>query len=143
MLNTDLKGLWENCKNNKICHLFLLLIICIFLYSILSKYMKQYSDFNNITILKGMLNNNMNMNNNFVCNKDIPRLDEALIRDSINLPNRNPALLTSSMVYPEPSKPSDEEVRKTRMDVLNMFYDTFDDDLTSISSRPQNLYIIP
>ena len=40
-------------------------------------------------------------------------------------------------------KPSDEEIRKTRMDVLNMFYDTFDDDVISITSRPQNLYIIP
>jgi hypothetical protein len=51
--------------------------------------------------------------------------------------------MTSSMVYPETYKPSDEEVRKTRMDVLNMFYDSFDDDVISISSRPQNLYIIP
>ena len=40
-------------------------------------------------------------------------------------------------------KPSDEDIRKTRMDVLNMFYDSFDDDLTSIKARPQNLYIIP
>ena len=112
----------------------------------LSKYMQQRNDFNNINILTGMLHNNMNMNinnGNFACNKDIPRLDEAMIRNTINLPNRNPDLLTSSMVYPAQSKPSDEEVRKTRMDVLNMFYDTFDDDVISITSRPQNLYIIP
>ena len=143
MLNTDLKGLWDSCKNNQMCHLFLLLGVCIFLYSMLSNYMKKRSDINNINILTGMLHNNMNVNNNFVCNKDIPRIDEALIRNTINLPNRNPAMLTSSMVYPEQSKPSDEEIRKTRMDVLNMFYDTFDDDVISITSRPQNLYIIP
>ena len=29
------------------------------------------------------------------------------------------------------------------MSILNMFYNTFDDDLTSIKARPQNLYIIP
>ena len=108
----------------------------------LSNYMKKRNDFNNINILTGMLHNNMN-GGNFVCNKDIPRIDEAMIRNTINLPNRNPAMLTSSMVYPEQSKPSDEEIRKTRMDVLNMFYDTFDDDVISITSRPQNLYIIP
>ena len=142
MLNTDLKGLWDSCKNNQMCHLFLLLGVCIFLYSMLSKYMKKRNDFNNINILTGMLHNNMN-GGNFVCNKDIPRIDEAMIRNTINLPNRNPAMLTSSMVYPEQSKPSDEEIRKTRMDVLNMFYDTFDDDVISITSRPQNLYIIP
>jgi len=156
MLNTDLKGLWDSCKNNQMLHLFLLLGVCIFLYSMLSNYMKKRSDINNINILTGMLHNNMNMNmninmnknmnmnnDNFTCNKDIPRIDEALIRNTINLPNRNPAMLTSSMVYPEQSKPSDEEIRKTRMDVLNMFYDTFDDDVISITSRPQNLYIIP
>jgi hypothetical protein len=142
MLNTDLKGLWDSCKNNQMCHLFLLLGVCIFLYSMLSNYMKKRNDFNNINILTGMLHNNMNAGN-FVCNKDIPRIDEAMIRNTINLPNRNPAMLTSSMVYPEQSKPSDEEIRKTRMDVLNMFYDTFDDDVISITSRPQNLYIIP
>ena len=142
MLNTDLKGLWDSCKNNQMCHLFLLLGVCIFLYSMLSNYMQKRNDFNNINILTGMLHNNMN-GGNFVCNKDIPRIDEALIRNTINLPNRNPAMLTSSMVYPEQSKPSDEEIRKTRMDVLNMFYDTFDDDVISITSRPQNLYIIP
>ena len=143
MLNTDLKGLWDSCKNNQMFHLFLLLGVCLFLYSMLSNYMKKRSDFNNINILAGMLHNNMNVNSNFSCNKDIPRIDEALIRNTINLPNRNPAMLTSSMVYPEQSKPSDEEIRKTRMDVLNMFYDTFDDDVISITSRPQNLYIIP
>jgi hypothetical protein len=149
MLNTDLKGLWDSCKNNQMCHLFLLLGVCIFLYSMLSNYMNKHNDLKKIMILKGMIgmntmNTNTNpMNTNGQCNKDIPRIDEELIRNTINLPNRNPALMTSSMVYPETYKPSDEEVRKTRMDVLNMFYDSFDDDVISISSRPQNLYIIP
>jgi len=70
-------------------------------------------------------------------------LDEAIIRHMINLPNRNPEMLTTSMVVPEPSQPSDEERRKTRMSVLNMFYNSFDDDLTTIKARPQNLYVIP
>ena len=158
MLNTDLRGVWDNCKNNKMIHLFLLLGICIFLYSVLSKYMKERNDFNNIIILSGMVKNNMNMNMNMnnnninnnmnldntnTCNKYIPKMDEAIIRNTINLPNRNPALLTSSMVYPEPSQPSDEEKKRTRMDILNMFYNTFDDDLISIKARPQKLYVIP
>ena len=149
MLNTDLKGFWEECKCNKILHLLLLIGICICVYSVLLKYMNTKSDFDNITYLQGVLNN-MNMNTGMnagmsdkQCNKDIPRIDEAIFRDTINLPNRNPAMLTSSMVYPVPSKPSDEDKRKTRMDVLNMFYNSFDDDLTSINARPQNLYIIP
>ena len=45
----------------------------------------------------------------------------------INLPNRNPQLLTSKMVYPAIkhtlNTPSHDETRRsTRMDVLNMFY---------------------
>jgi hypothetical protein len=148
MLNTDLKGFWEECKHNKILHLLLLVGVCIFLYSLLSKYMNSKSDFENIVYLQDVLNNiekegmNTGMSNT-KCNKDIPRMDEAIFKDTINLPNRNPAMLTSSMVYPVPSKPSDEDKRKTRMDVLNMFYSSFDDDLTSIKARPQNLYIIP
>ena len=135
MINTDLKGVWEECRKNNVIHLILLFGICIFLYSMLAKYMKTKSEFNDIMLLKGMLKNN--------CNNNIPRIDKSIISNTINLPNRNPNLLTSSMVYPEPSKPSDEDVRKTRMDVLNMFYDSFDDDVTSITSRPQNLYITP
>ena len=138
MFNTDLNGLCQECKNNQILHLVMLFGICIFLYSMLNNYMKQKSDFNNIVMLKHMLNANKCDNNN-----TIPRIDEAIISDTINLPNRNPKLLTSSMVYPEPTKPTDEDIKKTRMDVLNMFYDSFDDDVTSITSRPQNLYITP
>ena len=32
---------------------------------------------------------------------------------------------------------------QNEMDILNMFYSSFDDDLTTIKARPQNLYIIP
>jgi hypothetical protein len=148
MLNTDLKGFWEQCKCNTILHLLLLIGVCICIYSVLSKYMNSKSDFENIVYLQGVLNNMQTEGmsteiNNSQCNKDIPRIYEGIFNDTINLPNRNPDMLTSSMVYPVPSKPSDEDKRKTRMDVLNMFYSSFDDDLTSIKSRPQNLYIIP
>ena len=142
MLHTDLKGLWENCKNNQMLHLVILLGVCICLYFILSKYINQRSDFNDIIKLQGILKD-MNTLNHSSCNKDIPRMDEVLIRNTINLPNRNPALLTSSMVYPESPQPSDEERKRTRMDILNMFYNSFDDDLISIKARPQNLYVIP
>jgi hypothetical protein len=149
MFNTDLKGFLNNLKQNQIAQLLLLVGVCIFLYSLLSKFTSSKNDFNNIIHLQGMLNNmqdtnntnNMNITN--TCKKDIPRIDEALFRNTINLPNRNPAMLTSSMVYPVPTGPSDEDKRKTRMDVLNMFYNSFDDDLTTIKSRPQNLYVIP
>lgn len=144
MLNTDLRGFMENCKTNKMLHLVILVGVCICLYILLNNYMNQRSDFNNIIKLQGILKDmTVNNLNHSSCNKDIPRIDEAMIRNTINLPNRNPALLTSSMVYPEPPRPSDEERKKTRMEILNMFYSSFDDDLTSISSRPQNLYVIP
>ena len=149
MFNTDLKGFLNNLKQNQIAQLLLLVGVCIFLYSLLSKFTTSKNDFNNIIYLQGMLNNmqdtnNTNdMNNTNTCKKDIPRIDEALFRNTINLPNRNPAMLTSSMVYPVPTGPSDEDKRKTRMDVLNMFYNSFDDDLITIKARPQNLYVIP
>ena len=144
MLNTDLRGFMENCKTNKMFHLVILLGVCICLYILLNKYMNQRSDFNNIVKLQGILKDmTMNNLNHSSCSKDIPRMDEAMIRNTINLPNRNPALMTSSMVYPESPKPSDEERKRTRMDILNMFYSSFDDDLTSIRARPQNLYVIP
>lgn len=144
MLRTDLRGLWETCKQNKICQIILLLIVFMILYRIVSKYISSRSNnafnnsFTNINILYGMNGSSYGD----CANKDIPKMDEAIIRNTIDLPNRNPALLTSSMVIPA-ELPSDEERRRTRMDVLNMFYNSFDDDLTSINARPQNLYIIP
>ena len=141
MLVTDLNGLFSSLKKNQIFHLFILLGVCILLYKMLMIYAQPRSDFTNISLLYD-LNGNSNMQNSY-CKDNIVNLDEAIIRNMINLPNRNPAMLTTSMVVPEPSKPSDEEIRKTRMSVLNMFYNSFDDDLTTIKARPQNLYIIP
>ena len=89
------------------------------------------------------VNGQLNTGMDGYCKGDIPKLDEAIIRNAIELKNRDPKMLTTSMVVPEPSPPSDEEKRRARMDVLNMFYNSFDDDLTSINARPQNLYIIP
>ena len=141
MLNTDLKGFITNIKQNQIFNLLILLGICSLLYILLSKYMNitsNYCNFNNTYSIYD--SNNIN---DVKCNKGIPKMDEAIIRNAIEFKNRNPAMLTTSMVIPEPSKPSDEVRRKTKMDILNMFYSSFDDDLTSIKSRPQNLYIIP
>uniref|UniRef100_A0A6C0EZE9 Uncharacterized protein n=1 Tax=viral metagenome TaxID=1070528 RepID=A0A6C0EZE9_9ZZZZ len=76
------------------------------------------------------------------CNKSIPKMDEEIIKSMINLPSRNPEMLTSSMVVPN-NLPSDEARRRTRMDILNMFYTSFDDDTTSVAFRPKGLYMIP
>ena len=135
MFDTDLQGFCKNLKNNQMFHLLILLCICIVLYMMLSKYMNKMNNMSNFTNVSG--------DNGNYCKGDIPKMDEAIIRNMINNPNRNPAMLTSSMVVPEPSKPNDETRRKTKMDILNMFYSSFDDDLTTIKARPQNLYIIP
>jgi len=146
MLVTDLNGLWSSLKKNQLFHLIILVGICIILYIMFSKYINLKNDFTNINILYGNnanSNGQINTNMDGYCKGDIPKLDEAIIRNSIEFKNRDPKMLTTSMVVPEPSPPSDEEKRAVRMDILNMFYNSFDDDLTSIKSRPQNLYIIP
>ena len=143
MLVTDLNGLWSNLKKNQIFHMFMLLGVCILLYKIMMSYTQSRNDFTNTSInMLFDLGGNSNMPNNCYKGKNA-NLDEAIIRHMINLPNRNPEMLTTSMVVPEPSQPSDEERRKTRMSILNMFYNSFDDDLTTIKARPQNLYVIP
>ena len=143
MLVTDLNGVWTNLKKNQIFHLFILLGVCILLYKMMMSYVQPRSDFTNTSInILYDLTGNSNMPNGY-CKDKIVNLDEAIIRNMINLPNRNPEMLTTSMVVPAPSPPSDEEKRKTRMSIMNMFYSSFDDDLTTIKSRPQNLYIIP
>lgn len=156
MLETDLKGLWMSIKNNQIFLLIILLGVCISLYMLLSYYMKSKNNFDNIVfpinttnscrtnVLYGADNLNGNaINNTHYCKGDIPRLDEDIIRNSIDLPNRDPSKLTSQMVYPTVQLPTDEALKQTRMDILNMFYNSFDDDATSINNRPQNLYIVP
>jgi len=124
-------------------HLFILLGICILLYKMMMNYTEPRNNFVNTNI--NMLYNLTGNHNipNMKCKNKVTNLDEAIIRNMINLPNRDPAMMTTSMVVPAPTPPSDEERRKTRMSILNMFYNTFDDDLTSIKARPQNLYIIP
>ena len=134
MLNTDLKGLYNELSDNKTAHLLLLLGVFIILYIIVSRYMQRRADnFNNILMLSGVMGG---------CKNDIPRIDEAIIRNMIELPNRDPAMLTSSMVVPAPTT-TDEERRRTRMDILNMFYNSFDDDAIDIGSRPKGLYVVP
>lgn len=136
MGQTDLNGMVNEVKNNKVWQLLLLIIMCIIAYWIVSKYIPSKNNFNNIqyNVLLGTMNGQ--------CKGDIPKIDEAIIRNMIDLPNRNPKFLTSSMVIPE-IRPSDEERRKTRMEVLNMFYNSFDDDTTTYNNRPKGLYVIP
>ena len=152
ILETDLSGVWTICKHSKVCQLILLLGICGILYYILSKYTNiMKNNFYNINNPYGYgydnrggggggsqyYNDNINL-------KNATLSDEDIIRNLIKLPNSNPAMLTSDMIFPIPSSPKyDEDKRKTRMDVLNMFYNTFDDDVISINNRPQNLYVIP
>lgn len=155
MLQTDLNGLWEKCKNSKECQLLLLLLVCIILYYLLSRYLAstKKNTLNN-TLLKNIMMYNssipINGNGNMMsvnmsanrCDNDSQKLDEILFRNMINLPTQDPEMLTSSMVIPK-NMPSDEDRRRTRMDVLNMFYTSFDDDSITIKNRPQDLYIIP
>jgi len=149
MLQTDLNGFINEIKTNKICHLLLLILGCIIIYCLVSTYLESRNNFKNVTNNINNINNTNGIQKNILwgsmqggCKGDIPKIDEAIIRNMIELPNRNPKLLTSSMVLPEERK-SDEERRRTRMDVLNMFYSSFDDDLTSINNRPKGLYLTP
>ena len=141
MLATDLKGFWDSLKHNTMFHLLILLLVCAFLYSMLSGYVSSgRNSFENVKILYGS-NDIGNGLNNKNC-RGIPKMDEAIISNMINLPNRNPAMLTTSMVIPEITK-NMEDARRTRMDVLNMFYNTFDEDSISFKNRPKGLYVIP
>ena len=138
MLRTDLDGLMAQVKENPVAKLAALMIVLVIMYCVVSSYLSRgnsKNNFSNVMFLRGS-------NSNSECRGDIPKIDEAIIRNHINLPNRNPTFLTSSMVVPEPIV--NEEVKKqTRMDILNMFYNSFDDDRISISSRPQGLYLNP
>ena len=155
MLETDLAGLWNSLKNNQMFHLIILLVVCFFLYKLLSSYTEKKSlehkinQLNNLLIITNGNGNYGNYGNYGKYNNigksgsfNIANLDESVFRNMIDLPNRNPEMLTTSMVLPV-KRDSDEDRRKSRMDVLNMFYNSFDDDLISIKSRPQDLYIIP
>ena len=135
MFNTDLSGVWENVKMNKTVHLLIIVSILVVLYVVVSRYMdRQQSAFADIVMLKGNMMGN--------CKGDIPKIDEAIIRSMIELPNRNPAMLTTSMVVPAPTT-SDEVRRQTRMDIMNMFYNSFDDDAVNIANRPKGMFMLP
>ena len=138
MLRTDLDGFISQVKESPIVKLGCLIIILIILYCVVSSYLSSgwgnsRNNFANVMILKG---------SNGGCHGDIPKIDEAIIKAHINLPNRDPKMLTSSMVVPEPTI-KEETKKQTRMEILNMFYNSFDDDRVSVSSRPQGLYLIP
>lgn len=141
MLRTDLYGLILQIKESPVANVTTLIIILIILYCTVSYYLSSklrndkinFANVANLMILRG---------NNNGCNEDIPKIDEAIIRSHINLSISNPKMLTSSMVIPEPTI-KEEIKKKTRMEILNMFYNSFDDDYISVSKRPQDLYIIP
>lgn len=138
MLRTDLDGFISQIKESPIVKLCCLIIILIILYCVFSSYLSSrwqnaINNFANVMILKA---------SNGGYHQDIPKIDEAIIRAHINLPNPNPKMLTSSMVVPEPTI-KEETKKQTRMEILNMFYNSFDDDRVSVSSRPQGLYLIP
>jgi len=131
-LNTDLDGLIMQIKESPISKLALLVIILLIIYCLINAYLNNQSNrnnFANIMVLKGV-------------NKDIPKIDEAIIRAHIELPNRDPKMLTTSMVVPAPTV-LEEAKKQTRMEILNMFYNTFDNDIVNITHRPQGLYMIP
>ena len=138
MLQTDLPTFLKTLKDNKTVHLVLLIVVCIIIYYLASKYISTARNKNNFSdILVGTVYGSGNR-----CSDGIPKMDEALIRNMIDLPNRDPKFLTSSMVIPEPTV-KEETRRKTRMEILNMFYNSFDDDLVNYNSRPKGLYVIP
>jgi hypothetical protein len=140
MLKTDLNGLINELKDNKIIQMVLFIVGCFIIYCLVAEYWPSKNNFGNVVGLQG--GGNSSWNGNSSCKGDIPKIDEAIIRNMIELPNRDPKMLTTSMVIPEKTI-SQETQKQTRMEVLNMFYNSFDDDLTSIKSRPQGLYVIP
>ena len=137
MLATDLQGFIDQLKNNKLVHLFGLFLVCVIIYMLVAKYIIKPTKSNFNDILVGTVYGLGGR-----CTGSIPKMDEAIIRNMIDLPNRDPRMLTSSLVVPE-IVPKDEDRRKTRMDILNMFYNSFDDDTISVSKRPKGLYVIP
>lgn len=137
LFNTDLNGFLSQVKNNNIFYLgFLTLAVIIIIYYC-------YEKTNKFTNVKFTNVKSMHLTGkNSSCKGEIPKIDEAIIRNMIELPNRDPRMLTTSMVIPEITS-SNEMQKQTRMEILNMFYNTFDDDTTSIKSRPQGMYLIP
>lgn len=144
ILQTELQAFLANLCKNQAFQLVMLIVACIVIYWVISKYVISARKQNNFSdILVGTV---YGMGDK--CNGDIPKMDEVLIRNMIDLPNRDPKFLTSSMVIPDalgaPDPTVKEEARrKTRMEILNMFYNSFDDDVVSYNNRPKGLYVIP
>ena len=151
ILQTDsLRASLAILYKNQAFQLVMLIVVCIVIYWVISKYVISARKQNNFSdILVGTV---YGMGGK--CNGDIPKMDEVLIRNMIDLPNRDPKFLTSSMVIPDerarldalgaPETTVKEEARrKTRMEILNMFYNSFDDDVVSYNNRPKGLYVIP
>ena len=136
MLRTDLDGFIMKIKENPVIKIAILIIILIIIYYIASAYISSNNNKNNFMNLIVLNPNNAGFHN------DIPKIDEAIIKAHINLPNRDPKMLTTSMVLPEHTI-KEETKKQTRMEILNMFYNSFDDDRVSVSNRPQGLYLVP
>ena len=91
MLRTDLDGFISQAKESPLIKLGCLIIILIILYCVVSSYLSSgwgnaRNNFANVMILKGI---------NGGCHGDIPKIDEAIIKAHINLPNRDPKMLLS------------------------------------------------
>lgn len=137
MLQTDLNGVINEIKTNSTWHFIILIIVFIIGFLLINKYFYNDSSRNNFgNIVIGRVYGSG------TCNSDVPGIDKLLIENEINLPNRNPKYLTSSMVIPE-IPINDEKRKQTKMEILNMFYDSTDDLNISISNRPKGLYLIP
>ena len=139
MLQTDLDGVIQEVKTNKTWHFIILIIVFIIGFYLINKYF-----YNGTNISKSGFGNIVvgRIYGSGTCDSDIATLDKAIIENEINLPNRNPKYLTSSMVFPEPTI-KEEKRKQTKMEILNMFYDSMDDMNISVSNRPRGLYIIP
>ena len=136
ILQTDLHGFIHEITTNRSVHLGLIVLSGVIVYLVVMMYVSSSrSNFNDILV--GTVYGTGSR-----CSENIPKMDEILFKNMIDLPNRDPRMLTTSMVIPE-IRVKDEERRKTRMDILNMFYNSFDDDFTSYNSRPKGLYLIP
>lgn len=128
--------IFNDLMGNKIIQIILLFVVIIIGIIIINKYFnssnKNSSSF--VNIVSGL-----------VYSKgpdDIPKIDKILIENEINLPNRDPRFLTTSMIIPNPEN-SEENKKKIRMEILNMFYSSQNEDIINIDKRPKGLFIVP
>jgi hypothetical protein len=131
MTTSDCTSVLNTIRNHRLFPLGIVIIILTIGYFIVMHFHEQKQAANNAIVILQLMQ---------MGKPEMP--DERKIREMIELPNRNPEWLTSSMVVPS-NLPSDEKRKETRMEILNMFYNNGIDDQTSIHARPQNLYVIP